>query len=107
MLLFLSKTLLTAPTMSSFMHCLQSVYGDQILSRGLWMPCLLGLTYATFTYEGMLKGKVHSRYPYTEERKQRSECSVVSFTFVTLTCVCNMFMQLKETLCNTFFKYDA
>ena len=66
MLLFLIKTLLTAPTVSSFMQCLQRVCGDQIISRGLWVPCLLVLTCATFTCEGMLKGKVHSCYPYTE-----------------------------------------
>lgn len=55
----------TAHTAENSMHELRSVYGDRIISRGLWPPRSPDLSPCDFYLWGTLKNKVYASNPHT------------------------------------------
>jgi hypothetical protein len=55
------------------MHCLQSVFGDVIISRGLWPPYFPDLNMCDCYLRVMLKDKVYSNTHCTEDGLERKK----------------------------------
>jgi hypothetical protein len=60
-----------------------SVYGQQIISRGLWPPCSPDLNQCNFYLWGMLKDEVNGNDPHTSNELKKSIKNAMSSTLPT------------------------
>jgi hypothetical protein len=68
----------TGHTACMSMQALSDVFGDRIISSGIWTACSPGLNPSDFFFWGCLKEKVYSSNPRTEEELKENICKKIS-----------------------------
>jgi len=103
-------------TAQSAVWSICSVFGGKIISMGLWPPCLPELNPHDLYWWGLLRDKVCSSNPHTEDSRGESRCRVSVWPAELLTCneqcvwliqrICKSSEDISSTLTYSEYKRD-